>query len=151
MNVTIPSPVGPLGLESDGEALTGIRFLDRNDAPTSRPAGVLAEAARQLRAYMAGELREFDLPLRPSGTEFQLRTWRGLQTVPFGETISYAELARRIGRPRAARAVGAANGQNPLPIVLPCHRIIGSDGGLTGYGGGLPIKRWLLELEGFRG
>jgi methylated-DNA-[protein]-cysteine S-methyltransferase len=148
MNATINSPVGPLGFESDGEALTAIRFLDQDSVPTSAPNDkLLDEAARQLRAYLAGELREFDLPLRPTGTEFQLLTWRTLQTVPYGGTISYAELARRVGKPRAVRAVGAANGQNPLAIVLPCHRVIGSDGSLTGYGGGLPIKRWLLELE----
>ena len=148
--IVINSPLGPLRLESDGEALTGITFVEEGDgdSPTQLPRdGILAEAARQLRAYFAGERRDFDLPLRPVGTEFQRTTWRTLATIPYGQTISYAELARRIDRPRAVRAVGAANGRNPLPIVLPCHRVIGSDGALTGYGGGLPLKRQLLEIE----
>lgn len=144
----IDSPLGPLRLESDGEALVGIAFIEgETHAMQSPRPGVLAEAARQLKAYFAGARRDFDLPLRPAGTAFQRATWRTLATIPYGETISYAELARRIDRPRAVRAVGAANGRNPLPIVLPCHRVIGSDGALTGYGGGLPLKRWLLDLE----
>jgi len=146
----IDSPVGPLRLESDGEALTRIAFVEGGTKDSGREpprVGVLAEAARQLRAYFAKERRDFDLPLRPAGTELQRATWRALATIPYGQTISYAELARRIDRPRAVRAVGAANGRNPLPIVLPCHRVIGSDGTLTGYGGGLPLKRWLLDLE----
>jgi len=108
---------------------------------------VLREAARQLADYFAGSLRAFDLPLAPEGTEFQQKVWRALTGIPFGRTITYGELARRVGRPRAARAVGAANGANPLPVIVPCHRVIGADGGLTGYGEGLPIKAALLELE----
>ena len=108
---------------------------------------ILREAVVQLEAYFAGELTDFDLPLEPRGTDFQLATWEALLEIPYGETISYAELARRIGKPAAVRAVGAANGANPLPIVIPCHRVIGSDGRLVGYGGGLEIKRFLLALE----
>ncbi len=101
----------------------------------------------QLRAYFAGERKQFDLPLEMEGTEFQLSVWRELQRIPYGETISYLELARRIGNPKAVRAVGLANGQNPIPIIVPCHRVIGSDGSLTGFGGGMENKRKLLELE----
>ena len=121
----------------------------------SPPPGVLpgthpiaAEAARQLRAYFAGELREFDLPLDMHGTDFQLRVWRELARIPYGETRSYSQIAAAIGSPQAVRAVGAANGANPIPIVVPCHRVIGAGGKLVGYGGGLPLKKRLLELEG---
>ena len=107
----------------------------------------MREAIRQLAAYFAGELEIFDLPLAPEGTPFQLAVWRRLNDIPYGETISYGELARRLGNPKASRAVGLANGANPIPIVIPCHRVIGSNGKLTGYGGGLPIKEKLLALE----
>ena len=109
---------------------------------------IAAEAARQLRAYFAGELREFDLPLDMHGTDFQLRVWRELARIPYGETRSYSQIAAAIGAPQAVRAVGAANGANPIPIVVPCHRVIGAGGKLVGYGGGLPLKKRLLELEG---
>ncbi len=109
---------------------------------------VAGEAVRQLRAYFAGQLRCFDLPLDMQGTEFQLRVWRELEAIPFGETRSYSQIATAIGAPRAVRAVGAANGANPIPIVVPCHRVIGAAGSLVGYGGGLPLKKRLLELEG---
>ena len=105
------------------------------------------DAVSQLDAYFAGERREFDLALAPEGTSFQRLVWSALTRIPYGETVSYAELARRLGRPFATRAVGAANGRNPIPIIIPCHRVIGSDGSLTGYGGGLTIKRRLLDLE----
>jgi len=108
---------------------------------------VLVEAARQLRAYFAGELREFDLPLDLRGTDFQLRVWRRLLTIPYGETRSYSDIARALDAPQAVRAVGAANGANPIAIVVPCHRVIGAGGKLVGYGGGLPLKRKLLDLE----
>jgi len=108
---------------------------------------VLTEAARQLGSYFAGDLQRFDLPLDLVGTGFQVAAWRALADIPYGRTISYGEQARRLGRPRAVRAVGAANGRNPLPIVLPCHRIVGADGSLVGFGGGLPRKRLLLEHE----
>jgi methylated-DNA-[protein]-cysteine S-methyltransferase len=106
-----------------------------------------AEVIRQLRAYFSGELKTFDLPLAPEGTEFQLLVWNSLRTIPYGETISYAQLAHNIGNPKAVRAVGLANGCNPIPIIIPCHRVIGSDGSLTGFGGGLPNKKKLLALE----
>jgi len=117
---------------------------------SAQPGGsnaLLAEAVRQLRAYFQGELREFELPLDLAGTEFQLRVWRELTRIPYGETRSYQEMARAIGAPKAVRAVGAANGANPIAIVVPCHRVIGAGGKLVGYGGGLPLKRRLLSLE----
>jgi methylated-DNA-[protein]-cysteine S-methyltransferase len=109
---------------------------------------IAAEATRQLRAYFAGQLRCFDLPLDLQGTDFQLRVWRELERIPYGETRSYSQIATAIGTPQAVRAVGAANGANPIPIVVPCHRVIGASGKLVGYGGGLPLKKRLLELEG---
>jgi methylated-DNA-[protein]-cysteine S-methyltransferase len=102
---------------------------------------------KQLREYFAGQRADFDLPLAPEGTEFQRTVWRNLRDIPYGETISYGELAKRVGNPKASRAVGAANGQNPIPIVIPCHRVIGANGKLTGFGGGLPTKEALLALE----
>lgn len=151
--VCMDSPVGRLRIRASADAITAIDFHADDASGSAAEAGggaarLLAEAMRQLQAYFAGRLREFDLPLAPRGTPFQLRTWRSLQEIPYGTTISYGELARRIDRPTAARAVGAANGCNPIPIVVPCHRVIGSDGSLTGYGGGLEIKRKLLQLEG---
>ncbi len=148
----LESPLGRLLLAGDELGLRLIGFTTGRHA--SKPAEAwredaaqFAEAARQLAAYFGRELREFQLPLAPEGTAFQLRVWRELQRIPYGETISYGELARRIGNSKASRAVGLANGTNPLPIVIPCHRVIGGDGTLTGYGGGLEIKRKLLELE----
>jgi methylated-DNA-[protein]-cysteine S-methyltransferase len=142
-SLTIHTPVGELRLTGD-EALTAVHF-SANGA--DEPTPVLAAAAAQLEEYLAGERTSFDLPLSPRGTEFQRRVWDALVEIPYGETVSYAELARRVGAPAAVRAVGAANGRNPLSIVVPCHRVVGSDGSLTGYGGGLPAKRWLLDLE----
>ena len=112
---------------------------------------LLIDAADQLRAYFAGELREFDIPLAPSGTAFQRQVWSAVAAIPFGATATYSEIAAVVGRPSARRAVGAANGQNPLPVVVPCHRIVGAAGGLTGYGGGLDRKRRLLDLEAAAG
>ena len=109
---------------------------------------VLQAAEAQLREYFAGERRAFDLPLAPRGTPFQLQVWQALARIPYGSTVSYAQLAKAVGNPEAMRAVGAANGRNPLPIVLPCHRVIGADGALVGFGGGLPVKQQLLRLEG---
>jgi methylated-DNA-[protein]-cysteine S-methyltransferase len=152
--VSIPSPVGPLLLAADDDGLHLVEFHSPRH-PTSRGShwtqgenAVLRETREQLEQYFAGALRAFDLPLAPRGTPFQQGVWHALRAIPYGETISYAELARRIGKPSAMRAVGAANGRNPLPIVVPCHRVIGADGSLTGFGGGLPTKRFLLELEG---
>jgi methylated-DNA-[protein]-cysteine S-methyltransferase len=114
----------------------------------AQPVPLLVEAARQLQAYFRGELREFQLPLDFEGTDFQKRVWRQLRSIPYGQTRSYSQIAEVIGSPRAVRAVGAANGSNPIPIVIPCHRVIGSNGKLVGFGGGLPLKKRLLELEG---
>lgn len=150
---TMPSPVGELLLLGAGGALTGIVFRDgASQAPDMggrrRDPASFAAAVEQLEAYFAGGLRRFDLPLAPQGTPFQQTTWRALQDIPYGETRSYADIARAIGQPAAVRAVGAANGRNPLPIVIPCHRVVGSDGNLTGFGGGLAAKQKLLALEG---
>jgi methylated-DNA-[protein]-cysteine S-methyltransferase len=119
---------------------------DTAETPVARE--IAGEAVRQLRAYFAGQLRRFDLPLDLQGTDFQMRVWRELERIPYGETRSYLQMATAIGSPRAVRAVGAANGANPIPIVVPCHRVIGAGGRLVGYGGGLPLKKRLLQLEG---
>ena len=150
---TIASPIGELLLKSDGESVSGLYMHKhkRGATPTrewKRDDAALKQSSAQLRAYFAGELREFELPLAPEGTPFQQRVWRALCDIPFGETISYGELARRIGQPTASRAVGLANGRNPISIVVPCHRVIGADGSLTGYAGGLARKDALLRLEG---
>jgi methylated-DNA-[protein]-cysteine S-methyltransferase len=146
------SPVGPLLLAGTADALTVISFEKGRRVPQrpdwERREAPFREALRQLRAYFKGTRRDFDLPLLPEGTAFEQNVWKALRRIPYGRTISYGELARRIGNPTASRAVGLANGRNPLPIVIPCHRVIGSDGKLTGYGGGLETKRWLLTLEG---
>lgn len=148
----LPSPIGMLRLVADEEGLREVWF-DRGrhrKAPEphwQRDAAPLAEARKQLEEYFAGTRTQFDLPLRPRGTPFQCTVWWELARIPYGATISYGELAQRIGQPLAVRAVGAANGRNPLPIILPCHRVIGADGSLTGFGGGLPTKRYLLSLE----
>jgi len=149
----IESPVGPLPVAADDAGLRLIHFQSgpaprRPDPAWQRDALPFRALARQLGEYFARERRAFDLALAPEGTPFQLASWRALATIPYGTTISYAELAGRVGKPAESRAVGAANGQNPLPIVVPCHRVIGKDGSLTGFGGGLPAKRALLELEG---
>jgi methylated-DNA-[protein]-cysteine S-methyltransferase len=146
-STTFNSPIGPLTLQARDGVITGV-WMEDDDLP-ERPSDAppLAEARRQLDSYFAGELREFDLPLAPQGSAFQMSVWRELRRIPYGETISYGELARRVGDPTKARAVGAANGSNPLPVIVPCHRVIGADGSLTGFGGGLERKRRLLELE----
>jgi methylated-DNA-[protein]-cysteine S-methyltransferase len=146
--LVLDTPIGPLGLVASDTGLRSVLFDGGNVAQegTSR---VLDAAARQLDAYFAGELVEFDLPLELAGSEFQRRCWLALATIQYGQTVSYGEQARRLDLgSEAARAVGAANGQNPLPIVLPCHRVIGANGSLTGFGGGLHRKRFLLEHEG---
>lgn len=146
---TVDSPVGRLRLAAEDGRLTELKFGGEavpvqcdgvNDA-------VLDEAERQLAEYFRGERQVFDLPLQPKGTPFQLADWQALREIPYGETVSYGDIARRIGRPKAFRAVGMANHSNPISIIVPCHRVIGSDGKLTGYGGGLEVKRQLLELE----
>lgn len=142
------SPTGRLLLAADEAGLRHITFEPAQPDPNWREdVAPLRETIRQLRAWFAGELHEFDLALAPQGPAFHQRVWRELCNIPYGETISYGELARRIGSPNAFRAVGRANGANPIPIVIPCHRVIGSNGKLTGYGGGLPRKELLLALE----
>ena len=150
----LESPIGKLLLAGDTQAVRYIGF-SKDGVPREPEAGwahvstePLEEAARQLREYFAGKRTRFDLPLAPEGTEFQKRVWRKLQDIPYGQTISYGELARQVGNPKASRAVGAANGQNPIPIVIPCHRVIGANGKLSGFGGGLPTTEALLALEG---
>jgi len=149
--ITMASPVGELLLAGDEASLKYIHF--ESHAFTPPPEWQAVEAlpypvVEQLAAYFAEDLRDFDLPLAPEGTTFQLEVWAALQEIPYGETISYLDLAHAIGNPDAVRAVGLANGKNPLSIIVPCHRVIGSDGKLVGYGGGLPIKEALLKLEG---
>ncbi len=153
-HTTYESPVGPLLLMSDGTSLTGLHTDSDKHRPAVRPDWIrddnvppFAQAKAQLRDYFDGRRSEFDLPLAPQGTEFQKTVWRELRNIPFGETISYAELARRIGRPTASRAVGHSNARNPISIIVPCHRVIGADNSLTGYAGGLDRKRALLALE----
>ena len=146
------SPIGPITLEGDGEHLTGLHFPSHRHwagvpETSQRSDTLFRKVQRQLAEYFAGTRRRFDLPLRPAGTPFQQRVWDELLRIPFGEAVSYAELARRVGNPAATRAVGAANGRNPISIIIPCHRVVGSTGVLTGYGGGLDRKRQLLELE----
>lgn len=169
-----PSPLGLLLLTSDGESLTGLYLPDHKGGPAPsagndpRPGSDVQRRSEmsaavwqhdpeqfgavceQLAAYFTGELREFHLSLAAAGTGFQQRVWRELSRIPFGESISYGELACRIGNPAASRAVGRANGQNPISIIVPCHRVIGANGALTGYGGGIDRKRWLLEHEARR-
>ncbi|MGI9335072.1 MAG: methylated-DNA--[protein]-cysteine S-methyltransferase [Gammaproteobacteria bacterium] len=149
---THPSPIGELVLATNGQALATILFpTEQRGHPQPgwrRDDALFAHARAQLDAYFAGELRTFDLALDLAGTPFQCAVWEALLDIPYGETTSYGALATRIGRPKASRAVGSANGSNPLPIVVPCHRVIGANGDLTGFGGGLPIKRWLLRHEG---
>ena len=147
------TPVGRLLLAGDARGLRFVGYSDGRgrgqpvDTWQESTGGAVGEARRQLEAYFRRELREFDLPLHLEGTEFQLRVWNALQTIPYGTTVSYGQLATQIGSPSAVRAVGAANGANPIAIVLPCHRVIGSNGALTGYGGGLSNKALLLALE----
>lgn len=148
----LDTPIGPLLLVADGEGLVYIGLprggVAQTAAADARPGKAKLHAvARQLDEYFTGTRRQFEVPLHPSGTPFQLEVWGALLAIPYGETASYADIARRIGRPRAVRAVGAANGANPLSIIVPCHRVIGSHGDLVGYGGGLPAKRWLLAHE----
>lgn len=162
----LETPIGRLWLAADEHGLRRVEFPPRPGRhapppPVAAPAPestaiashhaaacrILAAACNQLREYFAGRRNQFDLPLAPQGTAFQLRVWTELRRIPYGQTISYGELARRVGLPRAARAVGAANGANPIPIIVPCHRVIGANGRLTGFGGGLATKAELLALE----
>lgn len=151
----ITTPLGPMFATASDDAITGIYFEGARHAPEISPQwredpghGPLAECARQLAAYFRGERRGFELPLAPRGTPFQQRVWREIARIPYGGTITYAQLAARSGAPGAARAAGAATGRNPLTLVVPCHRVIGTAGGLTGYAGGVERKTRLLEEEG---
>ena len=152
----VQTPIDRLVVASDGSAIVGVWMAnaepdDRQWVDRCGRDSLIDEARRQLVAYFAGRLRAFDLPLAPNGTDFQRRVWNALREIPFGTTISYAKLARRVSNAAAVRAVGAANGRNPIPIIVPCHRVIGSDGSLTGFGGGLQRKQWLLRHEGTQG
>jgi methylated-DNA-[protein]-cysteine S-methyltransferase len=153
----LDSPIGRLMLTADGEALTGLLMNLHNGKPVKRPGEDWVQnatldpfpaAVRQLQEYFAGVRRVFDLTLRMQGTDFQRQVWRELCKIPFGETWSYGQLAKRIGNPNGSRAVGLANGRNPIAIIVPCHRVIGADGSLTGFGGGIERKQWLLTHEG---
>lgn len=156
------SPIGALTLVASDEALVSIHFPPRaerawdvapEDAAVVEAARhpVLAQAARELREYFAGTRQRFDVALAPEGTAFQARVWLALREIPYAETTGYGVIARAIGQPTASRAVGAANGQNPIPIIVPCHRVIGANGSLVGFGGGLPAKQWLLAHEAAHG
>ena len=163
LKTELHSPVGVLTLTATSDGLTGVYFEEHRHGPTrkeiegwtvadlgttaDRAAEVLATTRAQLEEYFAGERSEFELPFAPRGTEFQQRVWLALREIPFGEVVSYSVVAERIGAPKAVRAVGAANGRNPLPIVVPCHRVVGANGSLTGFGGGIERKKWLLEHE----
>jgi methylated-DNA-[protein]-cysteine S-methyltransferase len=142
------SPIGDLLLVGDGHALTGVDFDRTPDSSWRRDDGPFRDTVTQLRAYFGGELTEFSLEIAPRGTPFQQRVWSALCGIPYGSTTSYGRLAAALGNARATRAVGSANGRNPISIIIPCHRLIGADGSLTGYGGGMERKQWLLALEG---
>ena len=149
---TFDSPIGPLLLAGDDDGVRFLLFARGRHPVAPRPdwepdRRTLAGAVKQLQAYFAGTLRAFDLPVAPEGTPFQQKVWRKLQDIPYGETTSYGAIAKDIGNPQAMRAVGLANGSNPISIIIPCHRVIGANGSLVGYGGGLPIKQALLALE----
>ncbi|MBX9949761.1 MAG: methylated-DNA--[protein]-cysteine S-methyltransferase [Candidatus Obscuribacterales bacterium] len=151
----LDSPIDPLTLTSDGNSLTGLYMEMHKGVPVADESWVRNDddelfllAKRELSAYFNRSLESFTVPIRPTGTEFQMRVWHELTKIPFGRVISYGELAHRIGNPKASRAVGLANGQNPISIIVPCHRVIGASGKLTGYGGGLERKAFLLDLEG---
>lgn len=154
IHARIDSPIGSLRIAANDDGVCRIEFpKPTHPMPTDADwregrHPLIDRTQRQLDEYFAGTRRSFDLPLAPRGTDFQRNVWTELSRIPYGETISYAVLAQRIGKPSAMRAVGAANGRNPLPIVVPCHRVIGADGSLTGFGGGLPTKQFLLRLEG---
>jgi len=149
---TMPSPLGELLLTGDGCHLTGLYMTPHLHGPSHRDGWVrddacFAGAIRQLQEYFEGRRLTFEIPLAPAGTEFQRRVWMALRDIPYARTVSYGDVAREIGNPKGGRAVGLANGRNPISIIVPCHRVIGSDGSLTGYGGGLERKQWLLEHE----
>lgn len=148
----VDSPIGPLTLTAKDGRINGLHMEDATHRPTDwsdwkRDDAQFKEARRQVEAYFDGDLQRFDLPLLMEGTEFQRSVWRGLQTIPYGRTMSYGEMAAQVGNPKACRAVGLANGRNPVAVIVPCHRVIGANGTLTGFGGGLDRKEWLLKHE----
>jgi len=152
MYTTVDSPIGELLLVGDGDTLSGLYMQDgrkprRIATNWSESAAPFADVKRQLEEYFTGERTTFDVKLAAEGAPFEREVWHALEEIPYGETVSYGEIARRVGQPTAARAVGTANGRNPIAVIVPCHRVIGADGSLTGYGGGLERKRLLLELE----
>lgn len=148
---TIDSPIGPLTLAGEGDVLTNLRMVDQTYEPDRadwvRDDAAFPDAVEQLAAYFDGKLQTFDLKLEMAGTQFQRKVWEALRTIPYGETRSYGEIARQIGAPTAFRAVGLANGHNPIAVIVPCHRVIGANGSLTGFGGGLERKSALLDME----
>lgn len=146
--ILLDTPVGRMALECEGEALTALYLPNRPMEAVGVETPLLARGRAELAEYFQGKRRAFDLPLAPQGTPFQLRVWNELAKVPWGTVVTYGELAVRVGSPKACRAVGQANHNNPLPIFLPCHRVVGANGSLTGYAGGLDVKQWLLQLEG---
>ncbi|WP_115718021.1 methylated-DNA--[protein]-cysteine S-methyltransferase [Gallaecimonas mangrovi] len=152
-HLALDTPLGPLHLVAENGALIGAwfdgqkHFPEHSDWQTAKAQPVLTEAAQQLTEFFQGKRQHFTLPLAPKGTAFQQQVWQGLRQIPFGQTCSYGELAKRLGKPSAVRAVAAANGRNPLSVIVPCHRVIGANGQLTGYAGGLARKAWLLDLE----
>lgn len=148
----LDSPIGPICVEGDGDFVTGLhmpqhRHWEGPNATWQQSDSSFKAVRQQLTEYFAGERQQFEVPMKSTGTPFQLRVWEELSRIPFGVTISYAELAQRVGNPSASRAVGSANGRNPISIIVPCHRVIGANGKLTGYGGGLDKKEWLLDWE----
>lgn len=146
--IVFDTPVGPMALEGTEDALTALYLPNTPVEPMGMETPLLARGRGELLEYLVGKRRTFDLPLKPQGTPFQQKVWSALADIPYGQTITYGELARRVGCPKGSRAVGQANHRNPLPILLPCHRVVGAGGTLTGYGGGLELKEWLLRLEG---
>jgi len=141
------APFGTLAIRHNEEFITAVQFLDEEHTETHKPKGIAQQCMFQLDEYFTGKLRNFDLPLGPSGTDFQMKVWKALQSVPYASTASYLDIAKLLGDEKSTRAVGAANGKNPIAIIIPCHRVIGSDSSLTGYAGGLHRKKWLLQHE----
>lgn len=150
--IDVICPIGRIAITVEEEALTEVLFLggpmqDDDVFAAPKEKGLMGEVLKQLKAYFAGRLRNFDLPLAPQGTPFQRKVWKQLEKIPYGEIKSYLDIAKAVGKPSGPRAVGAANGRNPIPIIVPCHRVIGASGKLVGFGGGLPTKKWLLLHE----
>lgn len=146
----LDSPIGKLRIKASEDALSSITFndTDASNSPSNKSSGIINKAVKQLEEYFEGKRTIFELPLSPEGTDFQQRVWKALQSIPYGQTTTYSELSSKLGDPRAIRAVGKANGQNPIPIIIPCHRVIGANNNLIGYAGGIERKRWLLQHEG---